>query len=229
MGFGCATSSESGVLGLIVSKMLACFTRAKLLKISAFLLNAVCAATALLDSGIAPVVRKCSGKTNRSRPLSNRSGAASVYCTRNIFARTMETSMGVTPCPRMASRGSKFSGREISSVSPALGCSVIGPHWNVQVKYMNCIARSEPHGFPKGNRGMPPKLFVFSVNFRSWPVFTALPRLLISHKRSKTDSFCHAFLTRFPDRARGCEPAWGQISLGPAFPFHRETHYTALL
>ena len=177
----------------MVSKMLACFTRAKLLNISAFLLNAVCAATALLDSGIAPVVRRCSGKTNRSRPLSNRSRATSVYCTLNIFARTMETSMGVTPCPRMASRGNKFSGREISSVSPALGCSVIGPHWNVQVEYMNCVARSKPHGCPKRNRGMPPKLFVFSVNLRSWPVFSTRQRPLISHKGSKIDSFCHAF------------------------------------
>ena len=62
MGDGAAGSAELSPSGLMVSKMLACFTRAKLLKISAFLLSAVCAATALLDSGIAPVVRKYSGK-----------------------------------------------------------------------------------------------------------------------------------------------------------------------
>src|ERR1039458_1321240 len=57
MGAGGDGTSSSTPTGLIVSKMLACFTRAKLLKISAFLLNAVWAATALLEIGIAPVVR----------------------------------------------------------------------------------------------------------------------------------------------------------------------------
>jgi len=58
MGAGAEGSSVSAPTGLIVSKMLACFTRAKLLKISGFLLNAVWAATALLEIGIAPVVRR---------------------------------------------------------------------------------------------------------------------------------------------------------------------------
>jgi len=57
-------------------------TRAKLLKISAFvLLRAVCARHRLLEIGIAPVVRRCSGKMNLSRPPSSRSSATSAYCT----------------------------------------------------------------------------------------------------------------------------------------------------
>src|SRR5580658_776815 len=225
MGFGAAASSESVALGLMVSKMLACFTRAKLLKISAFLLKAVCAATALLESGIAPVVRRCSGKTNRSRPLSNRSRATSVYCTRNILARTIETSMGVTPCPRMVSRGSKFSGREISSVSPELGCSVIGPHWFVQIEYVNCIARSKPDGFPEWNRRMPHKSFVFNTNLRSGPILTGLWGPVSSHKRPMIDSFCQSFWN---------PGSWQRVGVGAdfqglAFPFDRATHYPALL
>ena len=78
MGEGAAGSFEP-LFCLMVSKILACFTRAKLLKISAFLLSAVCAATALLDNGIAPVVRKYSGNTKRSSPPSSRISATSVY------------------------------------------------------------------------------------------------------------------------------------------------------
>src|ERR1035438_4496369 len=115
MGAGAGGSSESLVLGLMVSKMLACFTRAKLLKISAFLLRAVWAATALLEMGMAPVVRRCSGKMNLSRPPSSRSSATSAYCTRNTFAKTMLTSRGVTPSPSTDPKGSRFSGRIISS------------------------------------------------------------------------------------------------------------------
>src|ERR1039458_2166167 len=87
MGAGAAGTSASAPTGLMVSKMLACFTRAKLLKISAFLLRAVCAATALLEIGMAPVVRRCSGKMNLSRPPSSRSSATSAYRTRNTFAQ----------------------------------------------------------------------------------------------------------------------------------------------
>src|ERR1700733_15781071 len=82
------------------------FYSAKLLKISAFLLNAVWAATALLEIGIAPVVRRCSGKRNLSRPPSRRSSATSAYCTLNTFASTMLTSSGVTPSPSTDPRGS---------------------------------------------------------------------------------------------------------------------------
>ena len=107
MGDGAAGSLESLVSALIVSKMLACFTRAKLLKISAFLLSAVCAATALLDNGIAPVVRKCSGNTKRSNPPSRRNRATSLYCTLKILARTMHRSSAVTPWPSTDPKGSK--------------------------------------------------------------------------------------------------------------------------
>src|SRR5579862_2117462 len=79
MGAGAAGSSESFVPGLIVSKMLACFTRAKLLKISAFLLSAVCAATALLESGIAPVVLKYS--ETRSGAVRLRGAEERLRCT----------------------------------------------------------------------------------------------------------------------------------------------------
>src|SRR5579863_5640181 len=102
----------------MVSKILACFTRAKLLKISAFLLIAVCEATALPLSGIDPVVRRYSGNTKRSCPPSSRSSATSVYCTRKILARTMHRSIADTPGPNTDPTGNKCSGSEISSIMP---------------------------------------------------------------------------------------------------------------
>src|ERR1035438_5692663 len=126
MGAGGAGLSSSEPTGLMVSKILACFTRAKLLKISAFVLNAVWAATALLEIGIAPVVRRCSGKMNLSRPPSRRSRATSAYCTRNTLANTMLTSRGVTPSPKTDPKGTRFSGRIISSsVAASSGLWVI--------------------------------------------------------------------------------------------------------
>src|ERR1700730_9416575 len=118
MGAGGTVSSELLELGLTLSKILACLTRAKLLKISGFLLSAVCAATALLDNGIAPEVRKYSGNTKCNRPPSSRKSATSVYCTRKILASTVQTSSADTPSPNTDPKGRRCSGSTISSVSP---------------------------------------------------------------------------------------------------------------
>src|SRR5580658_1634945 len=63
---------------------------------------------------------------NLSRPPSSRSSATSAYWTLNTFASVMLTSSGVTPSPRTDPRGSRFSGRMISSMAPSSGLWVIG-------------------------------------------------------------------------------------------------------
>ena len=81
MGAGADCSADSELVGFTASKILACLTLAKLLNISAFLLNAVWAATAELEIGMAPLVRRCSGKINLNSPPSRRRSATSVYYT----------------------------------------------------------------------------------------------------------------------------------------------------
>src|SRR5579864_1044552 len=186
MGEGATASSELVVLCLMVSKILACFTRAKLLKISAFLLRAVCAATALPVNGIAPVVRKYSGNMKRSNPPSSRSSATSVYCTRKILARTVHRSVADTPSPSTDPKGRRCSGSTTSSVSPLSLFWVINRRKKLRFfpEQLDSIAFCPPQGTSESNVDSPYKSCVFSkdVNGSSGRQSTACP--VTRHKPS---------------------------------------------
>jgi hypothetical protein len=94
---------------LMRSKMLWCFTFAKLLKHSAVRLSAVRAAIAGLDRGMEPAARSSTGNRNdRFRP-SRRSNATEVLLTQNILAISAQTCAAVqSPSLNSSLRDSKW-------------------------------------------------------------------------------------------------------------------------
>src|ERR1700685_3387953 len=117
-GTFCSPTSVPG--GAIISKMLACLTWAKLLKISAVLLTAVCAAIAELKMGMAPVSRRCAGYRNRKECCSKRKSATSSDCTWKISARARQTASGVGEFLSADANGNRKTDMPISSLAGIL-------------------------------------------------------------------------------------------------------------
>src|SRR5207249_3098375 len=125
-GSGCSLCCVS----FTVSKILACFTRGKLLNSSSFLLIAVCAAIAdEPESGIAPAVLSSSGNRNFSMPPSSRSSATSLERTRKVLESSAQNSEGV------ASIRGRLSCVEFSTAVVAAATELSCP----ELRFIPCI------------------------------------------------------------------------------------------
>src|ERR1700687_4392303 len=83
----------------MLSKMLAFFTRVKLLNNSIFFVTAVWAATAVeLEIGIDPAVESSKGQRNFSNPFSRRSSATSLGRTPKILDSSIQHGSEVPAC-----------------------------------------------------------------------------------------------------------------------------------